>query len=75
MVHCKLVADRRSETLIGAQVISGGITRGMLNGLTLAIAERVPLRRLANLETAYSPAVGMDPIGGAVARLVRKLVP
>jgi len=73
VVHCKLVADRTSQTLIGAQVVSGGMIRGIVNELTLAIAEKVPLHRLAMLETGYSPAVGIDPIGGGVAKLVYKL--
>jgi len=73
ILHHKLIADRRTGTLVGAQVISEEIIRGTLNELSLAIAEKVPLHRLALLETPYSPAVGRDPIGDGIMRLIRKL--
>jgi NADH oxidase (H2O2-forming) len=73
ILHQKLIADRRTGTLIGAQVISDEIIRGTINELSLAIAEKVPLHRLALLETPYSPAIGRDPIGDGVMRLIRKL--
>jgi NADH oxidase (H2O2-forming) len=71
--HHKLIADRRTGTLVGAQVISDETIKGTVNELALAIAEKVPLHRLALLETPYSPAVGRDPIGNGVMRLMRKL--
>jgi len=71
--HCKLIADRKTQTLVGAQIISEEMIRGVINEMALAIAEKVPLHRLATLETPYSPAVGMDPLGGGVARLISKL--
>jgi NADH oxidase (H2O2-forming) len=73
ILHHKLIADRKSGTLIGAQVISGEVIRGTLNELSLAIAEKVPLHKLALLETPYSPAVGRDPIIDGVMRLIHKL--
>jgi NADPH-dependent 2,4-dienoyl-CoA reductase/sulfur reductase-like enzyme len=73
ILHHKLIADRRTGTLVGAQVISEEVIRGTLNELSLAIAEKVPLHRLALLETPYSPAVGRDPIGDGIMRLIRKL--
>jgi len=73
ILHHKLIADRRTGTLVGAQVISEEIIRGTVNELSLAIAEKIPLQRLALLETPYSPAVGRDPIGDGVMRLVNKL--
>jgi len=73
VLHHKLIADRRTGTLVGAQVISEEIIRGTLNELSLAIAEKVPLDRLALLETPYSPAVGRDPIVDGVMKLLNKL--
>ena len=73
ILHHKLIADRRAGTLIGAQVISEEMIRGTIGELTLAIAEKVPLPRLALLESPYSPAVGRDPIGDGVRRLLQKL--
>jgi NADPH-dependent 2,4-dienoyl-CoA reductase/sulfur reductase-like enzyme len=73
ILHHKLIADRRAGTLIGAQVISEEMIRGTIGELTLAIAEKVPLPRLALLESPYSPAVGRDPIGDGVRSLLEKL--
>jgi NADH oxidase (H2O2-forming) len=72
-LHYKLIANRRAGTLIGAQVISEEIIRGTLNQLALAIAEKIPLQRLASLDTPYSPAVGRDPIKDGARKLIRKL--
>jgi len=71
--HCKFVADRKTHALVGAQIISEDKIRGIVNEMLLAIAERVPLHRLIQLESPYSPAVGMDPIRGGLARLMYKL--
>jgi NADH oxidase (H2O2-forming) len=73
ILHYKLIADRRTSTLVGVQVISEEMIRGTLNELSLAIAEKVPLHRLTLLETPYSPAVGRDPIGDGVMRLIGEL--
>jgi NADH oxidase (H2O2-forming) len=73
ILHHKLIANRRTGTLVGAQVISEETIRSTVNELALAIAEKVPLHRLASLETPYSPAVGRDPIGDGVRELTYKL--
>jgi len=73
ILHNKLIADRRTGTLVGAQLISEDMIRGTLNELSLAIAEKIPLHRMALLETPYSPAIGRDPIGDGVRRLINKL--
>jgi NADH oxidase (H2O2-forming) len=73
ILHYKLIADRQTGTLVGAQVISEEMIRGTINELALAIAEKIPLRRLAALESPYSPALGRDPIGDGVRGLLSKL--
>ena len=73
LVHYKLIADRRTATLIGAQIISKEMMRGTINEMTLAITEKIPLRKLALLESPYSPATGMDPIAGGIRALINKL--
>jgi NADPH-dependent 2,4-dienoyl-CoA reductase/sulfur reductase-like enzyme len=73
LVHYKLIADRQSHTLLGAQIISKEMIGGMVSEMALAIREKIPLERLAVLESPYSPAVGMDPIGGGVSRLLDKI--
>jgi len=57
LLHYKLIANRQTNTLVGA----------------LAIAEKVSLHRLALLETPYSPAVGRDTIGDGVRELIHKI--
>ena len=71
--HYRLIGDREAKTLVGAQFISEETIRGIVNEMALAIAEKVPLRRLVQLETPYSPAVGMDPLLGGLANLLSKL--
>jgi len=73
LFHCKLIADRKASTLVGAQVISEEIIRGVINEMAVAIAEKVTVQRLAQLETPYSPAVGGDPVGGGIIQLIRQL--
>jgi len=57
-IHIKLVADRKSQTLVGAQLVSEELVAGKINRLALAISERVPLQRLPLIDTCYSPTVG-----------------
>jgi len=73
LLHYKLVADSKTQTLIGAQIISEEKIMGLVSEIALAIAEKVPLHRLALLETPYSPAVGRDLIEDGIMRLIHKL--
>jgi NADH oxidase (H2O2-forming) len=73
LFHYKFIADRRTGTLVGAQVTSEEMISSVVSELTLAIAEKVPLQRLAVLEAPYSPGVGRDPIEDGVRALMRKL--
>jgi len=57
-IRIKLVADGKSQTLIGAQIVSEELVAGKIDRLALAIAERVPLQRLRLIDTCYSPTVG-----------------
>jgi hypothetical protein len=59
--------------LVGVQIISEEKIRGIVNEMTLAIAEKIPLQRLALLESPYSPPLGGDPIQGAVRVLLNQL--
>ncbi len=57
-VNLKLIADLRTRTLVGAQVIAEELVAGKIDRLALAIAERVPIDRLALTDTCYYPTVG-----------------
>jgi len=71
--HFKLIADRKSKRLIGAQIVSEEKIRGVINEMAFAIAEKIPVNRLTAIETPYSPAIGLDPLAGGLVKLLRKL--
>jgi NADPH-dependent 2,4-dienoyl-CoA reductase/sulfur reductase-like enzyme len=72
-VYCKLIADRRTKTLLGGQIVSKHEIAGMINELAVVFAERVPIPDISQIDTPYSPLIGPDPVRGAMARLVTKL--
>jgi len=74
-IHIKLVAERKSKTLVGAQIISEEMVGGKVDRLAVAIGERVPLQRLALTDTCYSPTVGSayESIVMALDELIPKL--
>jgi len=57
-IHIKLVADRKSQSLVGAQIISEEMVAGKIDRLALAIAEKIPIQKLALIDTCYSPTLG-----------------
>jgi NADH oxidase (H2O2-forming) len=57
-IHIKLIADDRTHTLIGAQLIGEELVAGKIDRLAVAIAERIPVQRLAMIDTCYAPTVG-----------------
>ena len=57
-IHIKLVIDRKSQSLVGAQIISEEMVAGKIDRLALAIAEKIPIQKLALIDTCYSPTVG-----------------
>lgn len=73
-IHCKLVAEREGRNLVGAQVISEASIRGAIDQLALAIACKIPLDKLAQLDTPYSPAVGGDQVRWTVRALMNKAI-
>jgi len=69
----KLVADRRTQTLIGAQLISEEIVSGTIDKLAVAIANKMPLIELVQIDSCYSPNVQEDQIAVPIQRLIDKL--
>ncbi len=71
----KLVADRASGKLLGAQAVGtiGAVSR--INTLSLALWSGMVLDEIAYVDLAYSPPVGAswDPIHIAAQELMRKL--
>jgi pyruvate/2-oxoglutarate dehydrogenase complex dihydrolipoamide dehydrogenase (E3) component len=52
-IYIKLIADCRNRTLIGALFISAELVAGKIDRLAVAIAERIPVERLALIDTCY----------------------
>jgi NADPH-dependent 2,4-dienoyl-CoA reductase/sulfur reductase-like enzyme len=71
--HYKLIAEVKTKTLIGAQIISEEIVSGTVDKLAVAVACRVPLAKLVQIDSCYSPHVQEDQIAAPLHRLIDKL--
>jgi NADPH-dependent 2,4-dienoyl-CoA reductase/sulfur reductase-like enzyme len=69
----KLIADPKTQTLVGAQLISQEIVSGTIDKLAVAIANRMPLVKLVQIDSCYSPHVQEDQIAVPIQRLIDKL--
>ncbi len=69
----KLIADSKTKTLIGAQVFSGEIVSGTVDKLAVAIAGKMPLIKLVQIDSCYSPHVQEDQLAAPLHRLIDKL--
>ncbi|MHB8765629.1 MAG: hypothetical protein ACYDA8_15015, partial [Deferrisomatales bacterium] len=71
-VEVKLLAEKGSGRLVGAQFVGGRGAGRMADRAALAIGEGVPLERLALSETVYSPTLNVtyDAFSQAVDRLL-----
>ena len=71
--HYKLVADHSTKNLIGVQVISEEIVSGTIDKLAVAIAAKMPLTNLVQIDSCYSPHVQEDQIAVPIQRLIDEL--
>jgi NADPH-dependent 2,4-dienoyl-CoA reductase/sulfur reductase-like enzyme len=69
----KLIAEPKTQTLIGAQLISKEIVSGTIDKLAVAIANRMPLIKLVQIDSCYSPYVQEDQIAVPIQRLIDEL--
>jgi NADPH-dependent 2,4-dienoyl-CoA reductase/sulfur reductase-like enzyme len=69
----KLIAERKTQTLIGAQLISEEIVSGTIDKLAIAIANRMPLIKLVQIDSCYSPHVQEDQVAVPIQRLIDML--
>ncbi len=72
-VYYKFIADRKTQTLVGAQLISEHEVAGMINELAVVLMKRIPLSIFSQLDIPYSPLIGPDPVRTCVAELLAKL--
>ncbi|MDD5038889.1 MAG: FAD-dependent oxidoreductase [Dehalococcoidales bacterium] len=71
--HYKLIADAKTKTLIGAQIISEEIVSSTVDKLAVAIACKMPITKLVQIDSCYSPHVQEDQIAVPLHRLIDKL--
>ncbi len=57
-VKIKLIYDTQTNLLLGAQMISKANIAAELDRLSVALSEKITARRLAGIETIYTPASG-----------------
>jgi NADPH-dependent 2,4-dienoyl-CoA reductase/sulfur reductase-like enzyme len=69
----KLIAEPKTQTLIGAQLISKEIASGTIDKLAVAIANRMSLIKLVQIDSCYSPYVQEDQIAVPIQRLIDEL--
>jgi pyruvate/2-oxoglutarate dehydrogenase complex dihydrolipoamide dehydrogenase (E3) component len=69
----KLIADRKTHALLGAQVISEENISGTIDKLAVAIANKMPIQALLQIDSCYSPHVQEDQIAIPVQKLIGSL--
>ena len=74
-IRIKLVADRKTGVLVGAQLIGEELVAGKVDKLAVAIAERIPVKQLSLIDTCYSPTLGAgyEAVTMALDELLEKL--
>jgi NADH oxidase (H2O2-forming) len=72
----KLVLDKKHQVLVGAQVIGDNTVGRIVDKLVLAIGEKIPISKLSQYETVYSPTLNnsYDAVVNAMDILIGKLV-
>ena len=69
----KLIAEPKTQTLVGAQLISQEIVSGTIDKLAVAMANKMPLSKLVQIDSSYSPYVQEDQIAVPIQRLIDEL--
>jgi NADH oxidase (H2O2-forming) len=74
-VKVKLVVEKESQRLIGAQIVGGAEVTQRINALSFAIQKGMTVRELAKADTAYAPPLNetWDPMVLAAEMVLMKL--
>jgi NADH oxidase (H2O2-forming) len=72
-VYLKLIADRGTRTLLGAQILSQHEIGGMINELAVMFTNRIHLSDISQIDRPYSPLIGPDLTRRAIETLLAKL--
>jgi len=75
-VHTKLVMDKKSQSLVGAQVIGDHTVGRMVDKLIIAVGEKMSVSKLSQYETVYSPTMNTsyDALVNAIDMLIVRLI-
>ena len=73
LAHYKLIADAKTRTLIGAQIVSEELVSSTVDKLAVAITCKMPIIKLVQIDSSYSPHVQEDQIAVPLHRLINKL--
>ncbi len=75
-IRIKLLADPEKQTLIGAQLLGPVETSRVGERIILMIGEQIPLSRISQYETIFSPPLGnaYDIITNGVDLLISKII-
>jgi NADH oxidase (H2O2-forming) len=75
-LHIKLVMDRKSQSLVGAQIIGDHTVGRMVDKLIIAVGEKMPVSKLSQYETVYSPTMNTsyDALVNAIDMLIVRLL-
>ncbi len=73
-IKMKLIADRKSLQVLGAQIVSGEPVIDKLNIVTLAIQNKLTVRRLAELSYAAQPYQSFYPANNIIVACAEKIL-
>ncbi|MDI6690456.1 MAG: FAD-dependent oxidoreductase [Candidatus Bathyarchaeota archaeon] len=74
-IKVKLVVEKESQRIIGAQIIGGEEVTQRINAISFAIQKQMTVRELAKADTAYAPPLceTWEPLVLAAEMVLRKL--
>jgi len=74
-IKVKLIAERESQKIIGAQIIGGEEVTQRINAISLAIQKQMTVHELAKADTAYAPPLceTWEPLVLAAEMVLMKL--
>ena len=72
----KLVLDRKGQSLVGAQLVGDNTVGRIVDKLVIAIGEKIPISKLSQYETVFSPTLNnsYDALVNAIDILIGKLL-
>jgi NADH oxidase (H2O2-forming) len=74
-IHTKLIADKESGRILGGQVLGKSRLSGRVDMLSLAIEQKMTIKKLAQADFCYSPPCSdiWNPLAVAAQGLMRKI--